>query len=118
MKKLLLTTAFASLMAVSASTFAATTGAVDNTNSMPMPNSTTHMKGQVAGKMMRDQMEVDARRLNLTTEQRTKIKELMKESKMELDKKIRNELDDKQKVEFDKIQAEHKAAWEKHKSTN
>lgn len=117
MKKLILNTALASLMAVSATTFAATTGAVDNTNSMPMPN-TTHMKGQVAGKMMRDQMEVDAKRLNLTTEQRTKIKELMKESKMELDKKIRNELDDKQKVEFDKIQAEHKAAWEKHKSTN
>lgn len=115
MKKLLLTTAFTSLIALSATSFAA-----DTTSGATTPNTTTgagytatQMKGHVAGKMIRDQMEADAARLNLTADQKTKIEKLVKDSKKDLDEDIRDELDDKQKVEFDKIQAEHKAAWSK-----
>lgn len=119
MKKLLLTTALTSLIAVSATSFAADSNNTTDPASAAgthMNNSASQMKGHVAGKMVRDQMEADAKRLNLTPDQKTKIKDLMKESKMELDQKIRAQLDDKQKVEFDKIQAEHKAQWEKNKS--
>lgn len=114
MKKILLTTAFAALIATSATTFAYdTTGATDSINNTAtqMNDSATQMKGKVVGKAMKHQMEADAARLNLTPEQRTKIDGIVKESKKDLDEDIRDVLDDKQKVEFDKIQAEHKAAW-------
>jgi Spy/CpxP family protein refolding chaperone len=116
MKKLLLTTALTSLMALSASSFAADTssgamsGATDSMN-----NTTSEMKGHMGAKMMKGKMEADAARLNLTPDQKTKIDGLMKESKMKLDTDIKAVLDDKQKVEFDKIQAEHKEAWSKMK---
>lgn len=114
MKKLLLTTALASLMAVSATSFA--TDTTPTSNNAPGVNTTAEkVKSHATGRMVRDQMEADAARLNLTAEQKTKIAELVKESKKDLDKDIRDELDDKQKVEFDKIQAEHKAAWSKSK---
>jgi Spy/CpxP family protein refolding chaperone len=115
MKKLLLTTAFTSLIALSATSFAAdtTSGATAPNNTTGAGHTATQMKGHVAGKMIRDQMEADAARLNLTADQKTKIEKLVKESKKDLDEDIRDELDDKQKVEFDKIQAEHKAAWSK-----
>lgn len=109
MKKLILTTALASLMAMSATTFAYnTTGAAD-----AMSNTSSDMKGHVAGKMMKDKMAADAARLNLTPDQKTKIDALMKDSKTKLDTDIRALLDDKQKVEFDKIKSEHKSAWSK-----
>lgn len=114
MKKILLTTAFASLIAMSATSFAYdTTGATDsiNNSATQMNDSATQMRGKVASKMVKGQMEADAARLNLTPEQKTKIDEIVKEHKKDLDEDIRDELDDKQKVEFDKIKAEHKAAW-------
>lgn len=116
MKKLLLTTAFTSLLALSVTSFAAeTTTEPANATGAGVNSPATQMKGHVAGKMIRDKMAADAARLNLTPEQKTKIDELVKDSKEELDKDIRDELDDKQKVEFDKIQAEHKAAWSRSK---
>lgn len=116
MKKLIITTALTSLMALSATSFAADTmNATDAANSVgtQMNNSATQMKGHVAGKMMKDQMAADSARLNLTADQKTKIDKIVTESKKDLDEDIRDVLDDKQKVEFDKIQAEHKAAWSK-----
>lgn len=113
MKKLILTTAFASLVALSATSFAADTTSATDAAGTYMNNSATQMKGHVAGKMMKDQMAADSARLNLTADQKTKIDKIVTESKKDLDEDIRDVLDDKQKVEFDKIQAEHKAAWSK-----
>jgi hypothetical protein len=111
MNKIILATAFATLIPLSSTVFA--------DDSMPTKtNGNTgavhsQMKNQATTKMLHDQMEADAARLNLTPEQKTKVAEIMKEHKKDLTKDIRDELDDTQKVEFDKIQAEHKAAWGK-----
>lgn len=114
MKKLIMTTALTSLIALSSTAFA--TDTAPTSNNAPDVNTTAEqVKSHATGRMVRDQMEADAARLNLTAEQKTKIADLVKESKKDLDKDIRDELDDKQKVEFDKIQAEHKAAWSKSK---
>lgn len=113
MKKLLLTTALTSLMALSASSFAADTSGAMSDATDGMKHTTSEMKGHMGAKMMKGKMEADAARLNLTPDQKTKIDGLMKDSKMKLDTDIKAVLDDKQKVEFDKIQAEHKAAWSK-----
>lgn len=113
MKKLILTTALASLLVVSGSSFAA-----DPMTSSSMSNTPSEMQGKMGMKMMKNKMDADAKRLNLTSDQKMKIETMMKDSKMKLDSDIRGVLDDKQKVEFDKIQAEHKAAWDKHKSAN
>lgn len=120
MKKLILTTALASLLVVSGSSFAAdpmTSSSMSNTSDT-MSNTPSEMQGKMGMKMMKNKMDADAKRLNLTSDQKMKIENMMKDSKMKLDSDIRGVLDDKQKVEFDKIQAEHKAAWDKHKSAN
>lgn len=114
MKKIIMTTALTSLIALSSNAFA--TDTTPTSNNAPGVNTTAEkVKSHATGRMVRDQMEADAARLNLTAEQKTKIADLVKESKKDLDKDIRDELDDKQKVEFDKIQAEHKEAWSKSK---
>lgn len=115
MKKLLLTTAITSLLALSANSFAADTSGAMSETTDGMKHATSEMKGHMGAKMIKGKMEADAARLNLTPDQKTKIDGLMKDSKMKLDTDIKAILDDKQKVEFDKIQAEHKAAWSKMK---
>jgi len=113
MNKFILATAFAAIMPLSATTFAADTTTTTGNSASGTANAASHVKNHAAGKLVHDQMEADAARLNLTTEQRTKIAEIVKEHKKDLDEDIRDELNDTQKTEFDKIQAEHKAAWGK-----
>lgn len=130
MKKIILATAIAAVLPFGTA-FAAQTGEADNTsvstNSGAMsPMTKTHAtQDPVAPSAAADNRQADmaihrmfkrdAERLNLTPEQKEKIGKIMQEHKKDLDEDIRDELDDSQKATFDKIQAEHKAAWGKHK---
>lgn len=98
MNKKILTIVLASVIPFSAYTFA-----------------DTSVTTQDSAMVLKEQFKRDEAKLNLTPEQKTKITEIIKEHKKDLNEDIRDELDDSQKTTFDQIQAEHKAAWSKSK---
>src|SRR5690606_24157590 len=101
MKKLIMATAFATILPVCF-------GAIANQDT----NKVQMNKDEICS-ILHQRMTADAERLNLTTEQKNKMAELVKEHKKELMEDIRDELDDRQKQEFDKMVKEKKAAWSK-----
>jgi len=101
MKKLIMATAFATILPVS---FGAIAGQDMNKG---------HMSKDEISSVLHQQFKADAQRLNLTPEQKEKMGEIVKEHKKELMEDIRDELDDSQKQEFDKMVKEKKEAWHK-----
>ncbi len=96
MKKIILATALAAVLPVSFSAIAA--------------EPTAGQKDEVQ-RVIHEQFKADAARLNLTPEQKNKIAEVIKEHKKDLMDDIRDELDDSQKQEFDKLVQERKGSW-------
>lgn len=101
MNKKILTIVLASVIPFSAYTFADTTKATSEDSAM----------------ILKQQFKRDEAKLNLTPEQKTKISEIIKDHKKDLDEDIRDELNDTQKATFDQIQTEHKSAWSKSSSS-
>lgn len=99
MNKKILTIVLASVIPFSTYTFADTKTATSEDSAM----------------ILKQQFKRDEAKLNLTPEQKTKISEIIKEHKKDLDEDIREELNDTQKTTFDQIQTEHKSAWSKSK---